>query len=685
MKADNHTFHSKAAESNSRIAVHKPELLCPAGSPAAFLAAIDAGADAIYLGSSAFNARINAKNFTADEMREAIRTAHIYGVKTYIAANTMIFDREMPDFLSMAEKALEMGADALIAADLGAAAAIKRHFPKAELHASTQLSGHNVSAAEKLAALGFSRMVCAREMSKADLEKFARLSPIESEVFVHGALCVSHSGQCLFSSLVGQRSGNRGECGQPCRLPYVTKSGKKAYPLSLKDLCLAEHIVELCDMGISSFKIEGRMKSPEYVRDVTKIWRKLIDERRNASVDEMRELAEIFSRDGFTDGYYKGEIGRQMMGIRSDENKKESRERIPFSGLERKIPIELYAKIKANEPASLTVMPYNITVSGDIPDIAINAPLDEIAVRKNLSKLGGTPFESCKIEIELDKGLILPISKLNALRRTAIDKITSAAEGAEIQKSEDRPEPPQGQRYAMRSAVFYANDIITSSAKEFFDIIYTPLHLYDGECNGVLLPAVIFDSELDEVRSILRSAKQKGAEHALVGNIGHISLAQEAGLIPHGDFRLNAGNNYSVAEYEKLGFEDIVLSPELTIPRIRDIGGRSAAIVYGKIPLMVTEKCVGREISDCNTCNIGKCTLIDRKNVSFPVKREWKHRSIIFNSLPYFAADRQAELMRAGILMQHFIFSDETAKEVNKVIDCYKKGIGIDKPIRRMN
>ena len=277
----------------------KPELLSPAGSPQSLKAAIEGGADAIYLGMGAFNARMKAKNFTEDELSYGIELAHSYGAKVYIAANTLLYDRELDEYLCNAEKAYLLGADAIIAADLGGAKELKKRIP-IELHASTQLSGHSVESAKRLCEAGFSRMVLAREMSREDIEYFCKESPIEAEVFVHGALCVCHSGQCLFSSIVGGRSGNRGECAQPCRLPY--KNGKRTqYPLSLKDLSLAEHVKTLCEMGVASFKIEGRMKSPEYVRDVTKVFRRLIDENRNADADELEYLARVFSRGGHTD------------------------------------------------------------------------------------------------------------------------------------------------------------------------------------------------------------------------------------------------------------------------------------------------------------------------------------------------------------------------------------------------
>lgn len=668
--------------------IKKPELLSPAGSAAAFDAAIEAGADAIYLGLPSFNARINAQNFTPADIGAAISRAHAYGVKVYITLNTLLYDKETDEFLRAAEVAYLSGADAVIVADLGAAALLRRHIPDLELHASTQMSGHNAAAAKELSQLGFSRMVCAREMSEDDLRSFVKESPIEAEVFVHGALCVCHSGQCLFSSLVGGRSGNRGECAQPCRLPYG-KSGN-AYPLSLKDLSLAAHTDKLIDMGIASFKIEGRMKSPEYVRDVTRIWRRLIDEHRGATPDEMRELAEIFSRGGLTDGYYKKEINSKMLGVRSEDDKKNSRELDAFRGLTRKIPVELEAKILRGEPSSLTIRPYGVTAYGPVPEKAINAPLDKAAVIKNISKLGATPYEAVKIDVELDGGLILPISAINALRRDTIALIGSNGENAKRSEEDFIPvtvEKAENAPIKKRSVVFYDPERIPDSAYSFFDVIYTPLHLYNGNTNGVLMPSVIYDSETEEVKKMLKRAKELGATEALVGNVGHLAIVKEAGLVPHADYRLNISNNATAREVEALGFVDAVLSPELTLPRIRDISGARYAVVYGKVPLMTLEKCVLREISDCEKCKKnGWGYLTDRKGVRFAVSREWQHRNIVFNSVPFYMADKKDQLLKYRITGEHFIFTDESADEADKIITAYKKGLTPSaKQVRRIN
>ncbi len=655
-----------------------PELLCPAGSYDALCAAIEGGADAVYMGGVAFNARINAKNFTEEELKRGIELAHSYGTKIYIAANTLVYDRELDGFLHAAEHAIKCGADALIVADLGGARAIRSRLD-AELHASTQLSGHGTETANILREAGFSRMVCAREMSREDIQSFIDHSPLESEVFVHGALCVCHSGQCLFSSLVGGRSGNRGECAQPCRLPFKV-GGRDAYPLSLKDLTLSEHIPELCRMGVASLKIEGRMKSPEYVYNVTRIWRRLLDSRRSATAEDVRELEAVFSRGGFTDGYFTRRIDRKMLGIRSAQQKQVTRELEPFEGIKRKIDVDMQVRILANSPAELTVKRIeggeSVTVTGAVPEAARTAPIDEAAVRKSLSKLGDTPYALANMSVELDEGLILPISQLNALRREAVGALTQKCVGVrEVNVREAEKKKPSGRRTKSRTAVFYNTAAIPESAYDFFDIIYTPLEVYDGSTEGVLLPPVIFDSERAEVKKMLSDAVARGAKHGLVSNLGHIDLVKDAGLTLHGDFRLNVYNNGSAEYLERLGFEDVILSPELTQAQMRDIGGRTSVCVYGRTPLMITEKCVGKEIADCNACSSGKAVLTDRRGVSFPVLRVFAHRSMIVNSAPFYMADKQKQLDANGIAMTHFIFTVESKREAEQVITAYQKAL----------
>ena len=678
---------SKSRRADNSVAADfvLPELLAPAGSPRALEAAIEGGADAVYFGGLRHNARISAENFAPETLSQHVRLAHAHGVKMYQTLNTLTTDRELGEVIEDARIAYEAGVDALIVADLGVAAAIHRALPDLPLHASTQASGHSVASAEQLAKLGFSRMVCAREMSLDDLRHFTENSPIEAEVFVHGALCVCHSGQCLFSSLVGGRSGNRGECAQPCRLPYRTEGDNK-YPLSLKDLSLARHIPELIDAGIASLKIEGRMKSPEYVLAVTSVFRTLLDECRPATRDEMNYLASIFSRGGFTDGYFTKNIGSHMLGVRSEQDKSITRSLPPFEGLTRAAALDFDARILRGQPMTLTVSDgkRTVTVSGGVPEDAIKSPSEHSALLRNLTKLGGTPYTVGNATLELDSGLAIPVSKINALRREALAELGGSERPALPESLDATPAKPGGKRQKMRVARFTSPEQITPKAREYFDLIYLPLDNYAPIADGVVLPPVIFDSERKAAAKLLHKAAEAGAKHALVGNVGHVSLAVEAGLQIHGDFRLNVTSTATVAQLERLGIADTILSPELTLPQIRDIKGNTGAVVYGRIPLMVLEKCIGKDIADCADCQAGKVTLLDRMRVSFPVLREWQHRSMIYNSLPTYMADRADRLADAGIICQHFIFSTESAARVNDVIEAYKTGAAPDGTVRRI-
>ena len=745
-----------------------PELLAPAGSPEALEAAFLAGADAVYLGGSRFNARMNAHNFDAPRLREAVTHAHRMGGRVYLTLNTLVWDRELSDAAEAAYEAASAGVDALIVADVGVAALIRRALPELPLHASTQLSGHNAAVGEVLAPFGFSRFVIARETSLADLAASVRNSPLEVEVFIHGALCVSHSGQCLFSSVVGGRSGNRGECAQPCRLPYAcadrrfggTLGGKKGdrrpprsegenYPLSLKDLSLASHVPALIEAGVSSLKIEGRMKSPGYVGGVTAIWRRLLDERRAATPAEMEALRDLFSRGGFTDGYQTGKITHSMMGIRS-EGDKERTAAAEKAALAAKypprLPLTMIVSAVANAPMTLTVAAplyrqgsgetVSVTAEGEIPAAAGNQPLTAEAVEKQLSRTGGTPYRAVTVESRLEEGLMTPLSRLNALRREALEKL----DGERLARmspfaGEYTPVAPMtvvGEILAgtvprgsadsetVSTARFAVPRQITPKAARYFHRIYLPLgkahpDFVPMEKRGVLLPPVIFDSEAPAVTAALTEALKSGIRHLLVGNLGHLLLVWESArlcgvereeLFLHGDFRLNTANAPAAARYLALGMEDVILSPELTLPRMRDVGASLArgghpaaagAIVYGRLPLMILEKCAIREIyghmkpdAVCReVCARDSAVMRDRMGKEFPVLREDSplrrgHRNLVYNSLPTGMSDRGEELARAGISLRHFIFSVESPDEVDGVAAAYEENRPLGREVRRM-
>ena len=675
-----------------------PELLSPAGSFEALKAAIEGGADAIYMGGASFNARINAENFEKESMREAIKLAHAYGVKLYQTVNIMVLDKEKDEFLRSAEDSARAGIDAFIVSDMGAAKLLREYLPGVPLHASTQMSIHNASGAKLLEDYGFTRVVPARELSREDIAYLVKNTSLEVEMFIHGALCVSHSGQCLFSSLVGGRSGNRGLCAQPCRLPYACEGERvgNKYPLSLKDLSLAEHIGDIIESGVASLKIEGRMKSPEYVRGVTAIWRELLDEGRNATREDVQRLASLFSRGGFTDSYYKKIIGRGMLGVRSDEDKQASRETEKFNKITRKVPIDMSVKICEGEAAELILSlgDTSVTVSGAEAQTAINAPISRENVEKALSKLGDTPFAIKNLEIELGANVMMPISALNALRREGAEKLLD-----EITKVEDiktgklSGEKCEGAPKKRNVGRFYSTAQITPRAREFFDVVLLPLDKYvlgGSQADGFWMPEVIFDSEWTDVEKKLIKTAENSPEYVIISNLGQIEAVRkylpDAKLIA--DFRFNIGNRNSALFFEDLGFESYVASAELTIPQLRYLDGAKAAIVYGRIPLMLLEKCVIKELygdkRGCITCAENGARMTDRRGFIFPIIRTGDHRNIVFNSMPTYMADRQDALYGAGITDRHFIFSTESGDEVDGIIEAYKKNRAPSTTVRRI-
>ena len=664
-----------------------PELLAPAGSFEALVAAVSAGADAVYVGGTAFGARAYAKNFNNEELLRAVRYCHLNGVKLYVTVNTLVSDLEMSGLSDYAAYLYEIGVDAVIAADLGVIQEIRRIVPKLAVHASTQCSVHNVSGAEVVASFGCDRVVPARELSLENIKIMVERSSIEVEIFLHGALCVCHSGQCLMSSLVGGRSGNRGECAQPCRLPY---NGK--YPLSLKDLSLASHIPEIIESGVSSLKIEGRMKSPAYVWGVTRIYRRLLDEGRAATEDEERELKRIFSRDGFTDGYFVGNTRDGMTGVRSDADKDNSRALDEVSFEIKRHPVKASVELKLGEASKMTLYSdlRSVTVTGDVPDVARNAPLTRESVASRLAKMGNTllSLDEGDIDLTLDEGINMSPASLNALRRAAAEAFEDCTRDKADVMEPYKFSPLYHKSKRMRTAVFYDvieyNKAIKCGADlGIFDVHFLPadsLPLATVTPNGVQIPPVIFDTEWHLVEKMLEKAKALSVKYALVSNIGAISLAKQFGFVPVADFRFSVTNAGSLTTLHSLGLDDVILSPELTLPMVRDIGG--GAITYGRIPLMITERCFMRGLVGCGSCS--RCNLTDRTGRSFPVIREFDHRNIIFNSTPTYMGDRSDELKSARLSHEHFIFSVEKAEDIKRVIESYKSGKSLGGEVRRI-
>lgn len=661
-----------------------PELLCPAGSFECLIAAVKGGADALYIGGQAFGARAYAKNFDKEELSLAVRYCHAHGVKIYVTVNTLVYDREMAELSDYAAYLYEIGVDAVISADIGAIKEIRRRVPKMPIHASTQMTVHNTLGADAAYSIGCERVVLARELSLENIRNVTEKSRPEIEIFLHGALCVSVSGQCLMSSLVGGRSGNRGECAQPCRLPYG-----KGYPLSLRDLSLASHITELIDSGVSSLKIEGRMKSPAYVYTVTSIYRKLLDEGRNANKSEYLALETAFSRGGFTDGYFVSKTDKGMCGVRSEEDKEKSQKIGEFSFSPEKVKACASVRIKRGEPVSLTLTtPYKtVSVSGEVPSDAINAPLTRESVSERISKMGNTYLSLAAeyVDMDIDEGLNLSPASLNALRRNAAmlievgerEKIT--AEPYVYERESAKTKKP------FRTSLFFSAEEYRKTSDKinpYFDIVFLPLFDIKETDSGVgaYLPPVIFDSELPSVEAKLSEVAANGVKYALIGNIGQIELVKRYGIVPVGDFRLNITNRLTRSEYERLGVENPILSPELTLPMARDVFG--GVITLGRIPLMLTERCFIKDNFGCDRCS--RTSLFDRLGSSFPMIREYPHRNIILNSQITYMGDKKSELISSGINHEHFIFSTERSEEILSLINSYNEGKSLSCPVRRV-
>ncbi len=666
-----------------------PELLAPAGDMQCLYAAVSGGADAVYVGGKSFGARAFAKNFDMEELRSAVRYCHLHGVKLYVTVNTLVYDREMQEVSDYAAALYEIGVDALIVADLGVMREIKRRIPDFELHASTQSSALNTEGATALFNAGCGRVVLARELPLSEIISVTENSPAEIEIFLHGALCVCYSGQCLMSSLVGGRSGNRGECAQPCRLPYGTGKGSNKYPLSLSDLSLASHIPELIHSGVKSLKIEGRMKSPEYVYEVTSIYRRLFDEERNATRDELFRLRTAFSRGEFTDAYFTGHPERKMTGVRSEEDKERTRELKSFVLGTEAVAVKAEASIKLGEPSSLTLIlgEKRVSVKGDVPSAAINAPLTEDGVKARLSKMGGTGLSlgADDVTLTLEGGINLSPASINSLRREAVEALLNCDRDpvSNIYSAECFEKPkndPLTTALFLDASAFAKARSSSAEIMSRIDVSFLPVTDFVSGANGIYIPPVFFDGEASELEDLIAKASELGARYALVGNIGALDRVKKYGLLPIGDFRLNISNGGARAYYKERGIVYAVLSPELTLPMARDIGG--GEIVYGRIPLMLTERCFIKENYGCDNC--GRSALTDRTGAKFPMMREWKHRNLILNSRPTYMGDRKRELERAGITHSHFIFSTESAGEIVRVIEAYFAGAPIGGEVRRV-
>ena len=672
------------------------ELLSPAGSPESIIAAVQNGADAVYLGMGDFNARRGAKNFTDEEFEKAMRYCRIRGCKVYVTLNTLVNDREIEQAVECAATASRLGADGIIIQDLGLVRAIRQALPDIPLHASTQMSIHDLSGVEAAADMGLTRAVLARELSFDQIKFITSHASIETEVFVHGALCFCHSGQCYMSSLIGRRSGNRGMCAQPCRMQYSLGGRMDDHPLSLKDSCLVEHLQELEEAGVASLKIEGRMKRPEYTAIVTGIYSKVLKEHRAPNPDELEKLEQTFSRDGFTQGYFFGDK-KDMFGVKSEPDKEieklysEAR-RSYADGEMRRVGVHFYTVCESGERVKAIAFDDDgnrAVTSGSIPERARRQGITEGYLTDQMYKTGGTPYFCVENKAKAEPGLFLSASEINELRRSLISQL-----------SEKRALPPDRRRFRLEKGpenvpvssepvwiyqVRTAEQLCPELAELKPDYLYVPVTLMDENFsllrpfidNGVkiaaLLPRVITDDQIPAVYEMLTKAFENGINEAVVGNLGHVMLARRAGMKVRGDFGLNAFNSRTLEVLRDAGLLSATASFELRIAQIKSMAKPldTEMIVYGRLPLMVSDQCVIRHSAQrCNCQTPGQLT--DRTGSVFPVVKEFGCRNVIYNAHKLYLADKRDDMYSAGLWGLRLLFSTESARECVEVAKAYK-------------
>ena len=634
----------------------KLEILAPAGSREQLVAAVRSGADAVYLGAGGLNARRGAENFSDfSQLRDAVEYCHASGVDVHLTANILVRDDEWDQASRLIEDACALGIDAVIVQDAGLARFIRLSAPELVTHASTQMSLHTPGGAIAAAEMGFRRAVLSRELSGREIAEITAASSIETEVFIHGALCMSVSGQCLFSSVLGGRSGNRGLCAQPCRLPFRVTGDTSGFDgcMSLKDMSHIEHIPALMEMGVRSIKIEGRMKRPEYVAAAVTACRLMRDEG-EVPPDLAEKLMAVFSRSGFTDGYFTGKRGRGMFGTRTKEDVVSASSALlhslhPLYKTEfSRIPLSM--KLTAadeNTPAALEASDHDghsVTVTGEKPQPARKAPFSEDYANRILGKTGGTPFYLEALTAEVGEGLTLPSSALSGMKRDALEKLDALRRAphpvafdaeAENCKPSARREFGQGTpalRVVFRSAAQVPENMTGVS------MAYIPLETDEKILSDTaeklrsqnVIPAVeaprgLFGDEKKTEKFVLQ-AKARGIENIMIHNAGLIPVMRKLGMTIHGGFGLNVFNSRSLDEYRALGLADCELSLELTLGQIASLGSSQprGMIIRGRIPMMITRNCPAA-LSPKGCRGFSKqdngrfCSITDRTGRELPV------------------------------------------------------------------
>ena len=677
------------------------ELLAPAGSMEALRAAVQNGANAVYLGCGTFNARQSAKNFTPQTLKDAVKYCHIRGVQVHLTLNTLVSDKEINELTELIRHAALCCVDAFIVQDLGVVQLCRQIAPHIPVHGSTQMTVHSLPGVHLCAAMGCKRVVLSRELSREEIRYICANSPIEIEVFAHGALCMCYSGQCYMSAMIGGRSGNRGRCAQPCRQSYGYHHWEGKYPLSLKDNCLVSYLQELEEMGVASIKLEGRMKKPEYVATVTAVYRKALDEQ--VVTQGMKEaLYTAFNRQGFTDGYYTGRVDRKMFGIREDV--KDDPEwiqaaRNSYENGETQLVDVSFEAVVSVDGSSLAVYDPDgrvCRVEGPRPELARNVPLSGAALAQRVAKTGGTPYRCVEVRTHIDPGLIISAASINAMRRDVLNQLTALRA-----RREDfplrRPAPIKKHPGAkglpgLTIQVTTKEQLTPRLLNTEAVMLYVPIHILLEDMSllqkllrrgrvAAVLPRIVHDGELPKLQHQMADLRDMGIRDVLVGNLGLLIPAREAGMRIHGDFGLNIYNSASMNVLRDLEFASATLSFEMTLPQIRDVSKivPCELLVYGRLPLMVTENCLIRGKTGECTCHLAPAKLTDKTGADFPIIKDGNScRSVLLNGKKLNWLDRQDDLARLGLWATRLYFTTENPKEVDQILAAYQNPTPFD-------
>lgn len=698
------------------------ELLAPAGNLEIFKGVIESGADAVYVGGSMFGARAYANNFTEEELLEAIDFAHLRGVKVYLTVNTLIKNSEFSKLYDYLLVYYKRGLDAVIVQDLGVVKAIHEYFPSMEIHTSTQMTVTGADGVRFLSQFGVTRVVMAREVSLAEMKRIHEETGMELEAFVHGALCYSYSGQCLFSSILGGRSGNRGRCAQPCRLPYTVEGKKDEYILSLKDMCGIKALDKLHDAGVYSLKIEGRMKQLEYACGVVKYYRSYIDSKKPVSDADYDRIKALGNRCGFTDRYYFDHNGSDMVTYVKPNFVSNAAEPSPEK---RKLSIEGELVLREGEPGSLTVKRGDVTYKASIEPVsaALKAPLDKKAAIDRINKTGDTDFEFSHIKAQIGENVFVPNGALNKLRRDAIsglcDKllkkyyrndaryadISSMCELPEHVVKSDAAHDEAINDYTTICSCMTRTQLDTLIGYDCFDVFYLDFDMYDRKTLiqqfaddvqsltkrnkkvYLMLPTIFRADSSDYFVTIAKELDNVSFEGFVVKNYEELYLTENlfTGKKVILDHNMYTFNDVSKSAFFEHGVSGDTVPLELNSREImhrNNIG--SQLIVYGYYPLMTTANCVHKNTKGCDK----KQKLIylkDRYNKSFAVCNNCKEcYNTIYNSLPTMLTKNISKLKEAGIRSFRYSFTIETPKQIKAVMDDkvaeytnghYKRGV----------